>query len=195
MPRRAGEIRWKNCENSNEYCRTEIFNLKNIWNIAVNLSELEIEQENLENMWNSMKMNRKWKSPWTSICDGYYVALFLLGGSWVGTGWTGKWYPAIGPGSGKDLQKSPKILLVSMGLIRERYRFMISDRSRLNNTIVCLQCGKPNDKPTIWGAFVTHPIKIGNVGYGWACHALATLTPFSLLPRVDASRIRHSSQR
>jgi hypothetical protein len=50
MPRRAGEIRWKNCENSNEYCRTEIFNLKNIWNIAVNLSELEIEQENLENM-------------------------------------------------------------------------------------------------------------------------------------------------
>ena len=54
----------------------------------------------------------------------------------------------------------------AMGLIRERYRFMISDRSRLNNTIVCLQGGKPNDKPTIWGAFVTHPIKIGNVGDG-----------------------------
>lgn len=28
-----------------------------------------------------------------------------------------------------------------------RYRFMITDRSRLKSTIVCLQCGKPNDKP------------------------------------------------
>ena len=144
----AGEIRWKSCENSNEYCRTEIFNLKNIWNIAVNISELEIEEET---SWKHLKPPWKWKESenhmevdlWRRLFGRFYLE--DLGGLAV---------------SGQQLVLAvAKISKNPAGLhgfdTCSRYRFMISDKSRLKSTIVCLQCGKPNKKPTIWGAFVT----------------------------------------